>query len=507
MEMIKRKIKLHFSPKIISRWNPNPQFYFSSLFFSTRSQTQSSSSSESSKLYDRIQIVRDPKESIIPVLNQWVSEGHTVGKALLQSLVHLMKGYKRFNHALEMSHWMTDCRYFSLSPSDVAVRLELIYRVYGSAHAEMYFEKISDKLKSGNVYGALLSGYVRENSVQKAEAVLQEMREKGIATSSFPYNIMINLYAQNGAFEKIDILKEEMERNGIPQDKYTMRNLMAAYVAASDISGMERILNQLETHPQLGHGWQAYSVAASGYLKVGLIEKALKMLRKMEETMPIGKKTSAFNYLLTLYAKTGRKDELYRVWNSYKPLAEVKETQFCCMISSLEKVDDIEGAERIFEEWESQCMMYDFRVLNKLLLAYCRKGLYTKAEAAFKKAAEGRTPYASTWITMAMSYIGQNQMSKAVEMLKKAISVSRKGWKPNPITLTTCLDYLEEQGDVEGIEEIVKSLKSTESLTRDIYHRLVRTYTAAGIPVTKVIDKMKMDNIAADEETHKILES
>ncbi|PQM33570.1 pentatricopeptide repeat-containing protein [Prunus yedoensis var. nudiflora] len=95
-----------------------------------------------------------------------------------------------------------------------------------------------------------------------------------------------------------------------------------------------------------------------------------------------------------------------------------------CMISSLAKLDDIEGAEKIFEEWESHCTgYYDFRVLNRLLVAYCKKGLFDKAESAVKKAVEGRIPYASTWNVLAIG-------------------------------------YTERQGDVEGIEEIISLLKN-----------------------------------------------
>ncbi|XP_050207329.1 pentatricopeptide repeat-containing protein At2g20710, mitochondrial-like [Mercurialis annua] len=505
MEMLKRKLFINFSPKLISKSNPAPQCNFPSRvsnlalrFFSTNSQ---------STLTDRVGAARDPRASIVPILDQWVSEGNTVEKPLLQSLVRLMKDYRRFNHALEISHWMTDRRYFVLSPSDAAIRLELIDRVYGSRKAEMYFEELSGKLKIYNVYGALLDIYARENSVQKAEAILQEMREKEMIRSSFAYNIMINLYRQNENFEKINALTKEMERNGIPQDRYTIQNLMAAYAAAADISGMEIILDKLEKDPRVEQSWNMYATAASGYLKVGSIEKALTMLAKVEKLMPPGKNTLAFNFLLSLYAEAGKKDELYRIWFKYKPFVEEKVTHICTMVTSLAKLDDIEGAEKIFEEWESKCTTYDFRVLNRLLAAYCRKGLLKKAEEAAEKAAQGRIPYASTWSVLAAGYIAHNQMSDAVEMLKRALSVSRKDWRPNPTTVTACLDYLEEQGDVRGMEEVVKLLKTTEPLTREIYKRLVRTYTSVGIPDDKVFDQMKIHDMDADEEAHKILEA
>ena len=80
-----------FSTKTLAP--PSSFSYFSS----------SSSSSSSSSLYDRIQVIQDPKVSVVPVLEQWVNEGWPIQKQHLRSLVRLMKDFKRFNHALEVS--------------------------------------------------------------------------------------------------------------------------------------------------------------------------------------------------------------------------------------------------------------------------------------------------------------------------------------------------------------------------------------------------------------------
>ncbi|KAG5233367.1 pentatricopeptide repeat-containing protein [Salix suchowensis] len=457
-------MNLHFSRKLFSLLPQNYQVSISStrvlasLLFSTKTPTKPLSSSDSCTLCRRIEAIRDPRASIVPVLDQWVKEGNNVDKYQLVSLVRLMKDYKRFNHALEVSEWMTGRRFLTFTTEDAAVRLELIQRVRGLEEAENYFNKLSVKLKTKYTYGAILNGCVREKSVQKAEAVIQEMREGGMATSSFPYNILIILYSKTGDLDKIPPLVKEMERNGIDRDKYTLRNLVVASVAASDISGVERILKLTEENPELGLDWKLYAMAADAYLKIGSIDTALTMLVKLEKLMAFRKKKAVFNFLLSLYAKTGNKHELYRIWNLYKPSSESMETSYRCMIDSLTKLDDIEGAEKIFEEWESQCTMYDFRVLNGLLVAYCNRGLLEKAEAAIEKAVQGRTPYASTWHVMAKGYAEHDQIPKAVEMLKRAVNVGR-GWKPDPILVNTCLEYLEGQGDTEEMNEFIRMVK------------------------------------------------
>ena len=430
---------------------------------------------------------------------------------------------------------MTESRFLKISPSDAAVRLDLIHKVHGLEQAENYFNNMSRKIKTYKVYAALLKCYVSKNCVHKAEATMQEMRNLGEPESSLPYNILIDLYTQNGEFDKIDLLMQEMEFKVIPHDKYTLRNRMSAYIAASDVSGMKKILNRMEDDPYLYIDWGAYSLAAGGYLKLGLIEEALAMLRKFEkevdkmgpksrkfekEVDKMGPKSrkSALTFLLTLYSGTGYVEELYRVWNKYKPTNGMMDDLYGCMIICLTKVDDIEGAERVFEEWESRCTVYDFRAVNCILMAYCKKGLFEKAESILKKAVKGRTLYPTSLGIVANGYVHSNQLPKAVEMLKRALRMSQKGWMPNANTLAACLDYLKDQGDATGMEEIINLLKDMDVLSINTCQRLLSTCDAAGESFSRVLcqnvngsypdeetNKLNTDGFSSDKETNEIL--
>ncbi|GMN28017.1 hypothetical protein TIFTF001_001885 [Ficus carica] len=472
-----------------------------SLSFSTKTLNPPSSSSSDS-LYERIQIIRDPKSSVLPVLRQWVSEGRPVDKRQLGWLIRTMNDFRRFHHALEISLWMTDSRFLNITPGDAAVRLDLIHKVHGLERAENYFNNMSRILKTYNAYGALLRIYVRERCVEKAEATMQEIRNMGVKESSFAYNVLIDLYTRTGEYDKIDLLIQEMKTKGIRYDKYTLRNRMYAYIAASDILGMEKLLKKMEDNPLSFVDWKFYSLAASGYLKHGLVEQAVEMLQKLEQEVNKRghrKSKSALMFLVTLYAKVGNTKEIFRVWNAYKPSEGRTDGVYACMINTLTKLDDIEGAERIFEEWNSQCKIYDFRVLNAILVGYCRKGLFDKAESALEKAVEGRTPFASSFNILANGYTANKQMPKAVEMLKKGLSICRKGWTPNPVTLAACLDYLKEQGDVAGMEEIVGLLRNLDVLSMYTYQKLLSVCNAAEESFSAVLRQMNTDGVTADE--------
>ncbi|KAF2307709.1 hypothetical protein GH714_031077 [Hevea brasiliensis] len=426
------------------------------------------------ELYRRISPVGDPKISIVPILDRWIEEGRSVNKEQLVSFIKKFRYYKRYYHALEISMWMTDKRYFPLTSGGAALRLDLISKVHGIEQVEKYFNDIPQQLKALEVYGALLNCYVNVKSVEKAEAVMQKMRDLGFCRETLTYNAMLNLYYQTGNFENLDALMHEMEENGIAYDKFTLSIRLSAFAAVSDIEGMEKTIKKMESDSRVVLDWAIYAAAASGYTKAGFVDKALEMLKKSEGLITGKKENSAYNILLTQYAATGKKDEVLRLWELYKKKAKIYNRGYFSIISALLKFDDLESAEKIFEEWESQNLTYDIRVPNFLIAAYSRKGHLDRAETFINRVvSKGGKPVASTWFHMAQGYLQNNQISNAVEMMKKAIVVSKPGWKPTSESLASCLEHLKREGDIDKAEQLIKYLLDKDIISLDVQERLL----------------------------------
>ncbi|KAM2269180.1 hypothetical protein TB2_046927 [Malus domestica] len=424
-------------------------------------------------LYIRISRAGNPRVSVVPILNQWVEEGRDVKKWELQSFIKLFRKYRRYSHALQISEWMSDARNQYLTPGDIAVRLDLISKVHGLQQAEAYFNSIPDQLRNFKVYGALLFSYVENKSSEKAEIIFEKMNELGYLKGSVAYNAMLTLYSQIGKHEKLDILVKEMEEKGIDYDSYTLKILLNSYAAISEIDRMEKLLMKIDADPLVNVDWNGYVIAANGFLKAGLLEKASTMLRRSEQL--ISNKTSKFasEVLLTLYATIGNKDEVYRIWNIYKNMVGLYNSGYLCMLSSLVKLGDIDSAEMIVEEWESVAKFFDIRIPNLLITAYCKKDLLEKADLYIKRLEEsGKELDASIWTHLATGYHMNGQMDKAVETMKKAILASRAGWKFNHLTLAACLEYLKEKGDVEVAQELSRLIRETDHFSADLCDKL-----------------------------------
>ncbi|KAJ4832040.1 hypothetical protein Tsubulata_017767 [Turnera subulata] len=409
------------------------------------------------ELSNRIRHIRDPSASVIPILDQWIQEVEYIHEDQLLLLIKNLRFRKRYAHALEISTWMTAKRHFLPTSPDVAIRLSLISKVHGIEAAENYFDKIPQHLKSHYVYGTLLNCYASVKSVEKTESVMQRMKDLGHAQTSLPYNVMLSLYYQTGNTEKLDYLMQDMEQNGINYDKHTYKILISAYAAVSDVDGLQKILRRMESDSTVVLDWATYAAAADGCRKIGLLDKTFEMLRITEGLITAHGRGAAYDSLIRLYAAAGRRDEVLRVWELYK--RRVYNRKYVGVIATLLKLDDLENAERVFEEWESRNLWYDIIVPNFLIGAYSRKGLLDKAEALINRAiSNGGKPNSYTWYYLAMGYVQSNQTSKAVESMKKAMLVCDPSWKSNDKILASCLDYFREEGDTSKLEDFFKSL-------------------------------------------------
>ncbi|KAK4399111.1 hypothetical protein Sango_1386600 [Sesamum angolense] len=354
----------------------------SQLFATAPPRTRfSKNGSASASLYRRISPMGDPTVSVVPALDRWIGEGNIACRDELYGIIKELTAYRRFNHALEVSLWMTNKRRLRMAPFDVALRLKLIFKIFG---------------------------------------LEEKARDLGYATKPIWYNLMMKLHYQLGNREKLADLLVEMEGNSIPYDDFTHSVCLSACAMASDAVGMDKIVNNMESNPQVVVHWRTYVIAA----------------------------------------EARKKDELYQIWNLFKREGVVVNKVYSGMLRSLEKFDDIEGMEVVFQEWESGALFFDFRIPNFLIDAYCRDGHLEKAEALITKGiSRGGEPLVTTWCHLAGGYLKKNQVPEAVEALKKAISACPARFMDWKNSLTTCFKYLENGDCMDKAEDIINFIR------------------------------------------------
>ncbi|KAI5598382.1 hypothetical protein POPTR_002G139400v4 [Populus trichocarpa] len=432
-------------------------------------------------IYRRISLMENPELGSGSVLNQWENDGKRLTKWELCRVVKELRKYKRYQQALEVYDWMNNRQErFGLSPSDAAIQLDLIAKVRGVSSAEDFFLRLPNTFKDRRIYGALLNAYVRNRMREKAESLIDEMRGKDYVTHALPYNVMMTLYMNINEYDKVDLIISEMNEKNIKLDIYSYNIWLSSCGLQGSADKMEQVFEQMKSDGSINPNWTTFSTMATMYIKMGKFEKAEDCLRRVESRIT-GRDRIPYHYLLSLYGNVGNKEEVYRVWNIYKSIfPSIPNLGYHAMISSLVRMDDIEGAEKIYEEWLSIKTSYDPRIANLFMAAFVYQGNLDKAESFFDHMLEeGGKPNSHSWEILAQGHISERRTSEALSCLKEAFATpGSKSWKPNPANVSSFFKLCEEEVDMASKEALASFLRQSGHLKDKAYALLL------GMPVT-----------------------
>eukprot|EP00262_Sarcandra_glabra_P002535 TRINITY_DN12929_c0_g1_i1.p1 TRINITY_DN12929_c0_g1~~TRINITY_DN12929_c0_g1_i1.p1 ORF type:complete len:537 (-),score=88.42 TRINITY_DN12929_c0_g1_i1:339-1949(-) len=461
-------------------------------------------------LYRRISLMGDPNLGPSTILDQWELEERKISKWEIRRVIKELRKFRRFKLALEVYDWMANQgERFRPSSSDTAIQLDLISKVYGISSAEEYFSSIPETSKDKRTYGALLNAYAQAKLKEKAEATFEKMRDKGYLSQTLPFNVMMTMYLNLKEYENVISMVEEMRGNEVPLDIYSYNIWITTCAAMEDIEKMEQAVEEMKLDSSINPNWTTYSTLATMYIKLGHFEKGETCLKDVEIRIT-GRDRTPYNYLVSLYGKIGKTEEVYRVWNLYKSsFPSIPNLGYHSMISSLVRLGDIKGAEEVYEEWLSVRSTYDPKICNIIMGWYIREGLLKKAEDIFENMREiGGKPNTNTWEILAEGYIAQEQISKALSCMKEASSFERAvKWRPKPDNVAALLALCEQEADTASMNMLIDLLKKVNCLDTEAYKSLFGTDIIGGRAVDGLELNIEKDEIGGDEETEVLFES
>lgn len=444
-------------------------------------------------------------------LNQFIKSGKRVYKWEVGDTLKKLRQRKLYQPALKLSETMAK-RNMIKTISDQAIHIDLVAKARGITAAESYFVNLPESTKNHLCYGALLNCYCKELLADKAEGVVEKMKDLGFPLSSMSYNSLMTLYTKVGEPEKIPSIIQELKASNIMPDSYTYNIWMRALAAVNDISGVERVIDEMKRDGRVTGDWTTYSNLASIYVDAGLFEKAEGALKELEKRNA-HKDLSAYQFLITLYGRIGKVYEVYRVWRSLRlAFPKTANISYLNMIQVLVNLKDLPGAEKCFREWESSCTTFDIRVANALIGAYTKLDMLEKAEELKERfRRRGAKPNAKTWEIFLDYHLRKGEFKLAVDCLSEAISIGRgngEKWVPSTETIGIMMKHYEQEKDVDGAEEYIEILKkSVDSVGVEVFESLIRTYAAAGRTSSAMQRRLKMESVNVNEDIKKLLEA
>ncbi|PWA75803.1 tetratricopeptide-like helical domain-containing protein [Artemisia annua] len=464
--------KQHFSFKPIIIKNQSSSFVSNVYNYGTLDYEKKQPTPVTWKaIYKRISMMGNREKGSSSVLNQWENEGKTVTKWELCRLVKELRKYGRYSLALEVYDWMSKKpERFIMSPSDAAIQLDLVSKIDGISGAEDYFKNLQDNLIDKRVYGSLLNAYVHAKKKEKAESLLAQMKEKDYANHALPYNVMLTLYMNLKDHEKVEKLIKEMTKNNIDLDLYSYSIWITSRGSQGSVEKMEEVFEMMKRDASVKPNWTTYSTLATVYINLGELEKADECLKKIESKIT-GRYRIPYHYLLSHYGSIGKKDEVQRIWGTYKSVFPyIPNMGYHAVISAFVRMDEIEEAELLYDEWLSVKTTYDARIGNRLLGWYVRKGYKEKAESFFKEMLETGKANSSSWEIISEGHIREKRISDALGCFEKALSHEEsRFWKPKPINVSLFFKTCEQERNEKGKEAMLRILKEAGALEDELF--------------------------------------
>ncbi|KAK8639595.1 hypothetical protein V6N13_137968 [Hibiscus sabdariffa] len=456
-------------------------------------------------LYPRLSALGATGGTVSETLNDFIMEGKKIRKDELIRCVKELRKYRRYQHSLDIMEWM-EKRNIQFSHIDHAVRLDLIAKTKGLAAAEDYLTALPSHSKNKMTYGSLLNCYC--NSIMKEEALslFNKMDELKLIDNSLPFNNLMCLYMRSGQPQKVPELITELKGRNIPLGHISYILWMQSYSDLNDIEGVESVLQELLNDSNVKCTWTTYSNLAAIYVKAGQFEKAEVYLKKLE-TDKKPHQREAYHFLISLYAGTSNRAEVFRLWEALKrDFSGVNNTSYLIMIQALTKLKDFDGIKGCFEEWESSCPIYDRRLASSTIRGYLLGDMLEEAELVFDNAVKrSKGPFTKAREHFMIYFLNKGRFDMALKHMEAAVS-EVKDWSPLiPETRKAFFNYFFDEGDVEAAEEFCKILKNKNGLDSEAYHWLLKTYVAAGKVAPDMPQRLEDDGIEINKELQDLL--
>ncbi|KFK26483.1 hypothetical protein AALP_AA8G255000 [Arabis alpina] len=440
-----------------------------------------------------------PRRSVVSLLQDWVDSGHAVSSSELRFISNRLVRSNRYDLALQMMEWMDTQKDVAYDP---ALRLELIIKNHGLKDAEEYFEQLLSSRVAKSAYFPLLRAYVKQKLVKEAEALMEKLNGLGFLLTPHPFNEMMKLYETTYQYENVVMVISLMKRNKIPINVLSYNLWMNACCEISGVAAVETVYREMTGDKRVQVGWSSLCTLANVYIKAAFHDKANFVLESAEKTLNRSNRLGYF-FLITLYASLGHKQGVIRLWEASKSVSgRITCANYICVLSSLVKLGDLAEAERVFDEWETNCCNYDVRVSNVLLGAYARNGQIRKAESLHNRVLErGGSPNYKTWEILMEGWVKCQSMEKAIDaMLQAFVLMKRCHWRPSQNIILAIADYFEKEEKIDEANTFVRDLHRLGLASLPVYRLVLRMHVHAQRPAFDIFEMMKLDKITMGEE-------
>lgn len=378
-------------------------------------------------------------------------------KAVLEALNDRIRN-KEWQSALQIFGLLREQQWYRPKTEVYLKLLVMLGRCRQHEKAYILFQLMlqEDCYMNVEVYTALLAAYGRSGVLDKAFAILDEMKAiPHCQPNIFTYTIFIKSCVELGHFDHVDRLLAEISSAGMRPNIVTYNTIVDGYGKAGMLEQMENTLSHMfenqnckpdvwtmnSTIRAFGDRGQienmerwyekfysiglqpdvrTFNTIINSYGKQCLFEKMTTVMENMQKCY-FSWTTVTYNTVIDAYGRVGEIEKMEYLYNlmiseGVKP----NSITLCSLVSAYSKGGMFHKITKFLRQVENSDIVPDAPFYNSVINAYQRAGNLMEMEKAFQQMKDRRCePDEITFGTMIKAYSSEGMLEKVVMLKKK----------------------------------------------------------------------------------------
>ena len=246
---------------------------------------------------------------------------------------------------------------------------------------------------TSELYTALLSAYCRNNQIDEAFSILNQMKTlPRCQPDVFTYSTLLKVCVDATRFELVESLYEEMAERLISPNTVTQNIVLNGYGKAGKFDQMEKVLSgMLESKTCSPDVWTMNTILGV-FGNKGQIDMMEKWYEKFRN-FGIEPETRTFNILIGAYGKKRMYDKMSTVMEYMRKLEFPWTTStYNNVIEAFADAGDAKHMEYTFDQMRAEGMKADTKTFCCLINGYANAGLFNKVISSAQLAGKFEIP-------------------------------------------------------------------------------------------------------------------
>ncbi|KAI3431168.1 TPR_REGION domain-containing protein [Psidium guajava] len=330
-------------------------------------------------------------------------------------------------------------------------------------------------------FDAALQGYNKLHMYSSTIVVHEQIKSIGVAPDPGCYYRVMAAHMKIGDVAKVVELFREFESRRFGATSFSTRIFS---VVCESLCKSRRAFEALECFKKMKDNGIAvdtkiYTLLISSFASIGEIKGAEKLFEEASKENVLLRDPDMFLKLVLMYIEEGLLEKTFQVIEAMQGMnVKVSDCILCAIVNGFSKKRGSRAAVRVYENLISQGCEPGQVTYASVINAYCRVGLYSRAEAVFSEMeTKGYDKCVVAYSSMVAMY---GKSGKTREAMKLVAKMKARGCKLNVWVYNTLMEIHGRAKNLRQVDKIWKEMKRKKVAPDKVsYTSLIAAYNRA----------------------------